>query len=72
MALISAVLTLHKNIFIAGSPEVKEGIKAHHTSFEVDDVDSQVVGHHYLRHKGYINVFGVGRHVLGSQIFDYW
>lgn len=61
-----------QNIFIAGSPEVKEGIKAHHTSFEVDDVDSQVVGHHYLRRKGYINVFGVGRHVLGSQIFDYW
>ncbi|KAJ3460073.1 hypothetical protein MRS44_010940 [Fusarium solani] len=62
----------HHNIFIAGSPELKEGIKAHHTSFEVDDVDSQVVGHHYLRRKGYINVFGVGRHVLGSQIFDYW
>ncbi|KAG5800962.1 hypothetical protein H9Q69_000089 [Fusarium xylarioides] len=62
----------HHNIFIAGSHEIKEGIKAHHINFEVDDVDSQVVGHHYLRRKGYINVFGVGRHVLGSQIFDYW
>lgn len=66
------LLIIGQNIFIAGSPELKEGIKAHHTSFEVDDVDSQVVGHHYLRRKGYINVFGVGRHVLGSQIFDYW
>lgn len=61
-----------QNIFIAGSPEVTNGIKAHHSSFEVDDVDSQVVGHHYLIRKGHINVFGVGRHVLGSQIFDYW
>ncbi|KAM5343943.1 hypothetical protein ACJ41O_012480 [Fusarium nematophilum] len=62
----------HHNLFIAGSPELKEGIKAHHSSFEVDDIDSQIVGHHYLIRKGYINVFGVGRHVLGSQIFDYW
>ncbi|KAJ3538188.1 hypothetical protein NM208_g485 [Fusarium decemcellulare] len=62
----------HHNIFIAGSPGHDEGIKAHHSSFEVDDVDSQVVGHHYMIRKGYISVFGVGRHVLGSQIFDYW
>ena len=72
LLLMYGLLIIRQNIFIAGSPELKEGIKAHHTSFEVDDVDSQVVGHHYLRRKGYINVFGVGRHVLGSQIFDYW
>ncbi|KAH7008880.1 Glyoxalase/Bleomycin resistance protein/Dihydroxybiphenyl dioxygenase [Ilyonectria destructans] len=60
------------NIFIAGSLEQKDGIKAHHTSFEVDDIDSQIVGHHHLIRKGHISVFGVGRHVLGSQIFDYW
>lgn len=65
------ILTETKNIFIAGGP-IGEGIKAHHSSFEVDDMDSQLVGHHHLHKQGWINVFGVGRHVLGSQIFDYW
>ncbi|KAH7024518.1 Glyoxalase/Bleomycin resistance protein/Dihydroxybiphenyl dioxygenase [Microdochium trichocladiopsis] len=44
----------------------------HHTSFEVSDVDTQLVGHEYLASKGWHSVWGVGRHVLGSQIFDYW
>ena len=35
-------------------------------------MDSHVVGHHHMRRKGYVSVFGIGRHVLGSQIFDYW
>ncbi|OAL24463.1 hypothetical protein AYO20_10689 [Fonsecaea nubica] len=61
----------HHNIFIAGGP-IGDGIKAHHSSFEVDDMDSQLVGHHHLQKQGWINVFGLGRHVLGSQIFDYW
>lgn len=26
----------------------------------------------YLEKKGYQSVWGVGRHILGSQIFDYW
>ncbi|KAK2685457.1 hypothetical protein QWA68_015692 [Fusarium oxysporum] len=44
----------------------------HHASFETHDFDTQVLGHDWLRHKGYKNCWGVGRHVLGSQIFDYW
>jgi hypothetical protein len=44
----------------------------HHSSFEVHDFDSQLLGHDWLRHKGYENCWGVGRHVMGSQIFDYW
>lgn len=51
---------------------MEDGIKAHHSSFEVDDMDSQLVGHHHLQKQGWISVFGLGRHVLGSQIFDYW
>lgn len=43
-----------------------------HLSFEVQDVDDVMVGHEYLRAKGYRHVWGVGRHVLGSQIYDYW
>mgnify|MGYP001090142859 CR=1 FL=1 len=44
----------------------------HHSSFETHDFDTQLLGHHWLRHKGYKNCWGVGRHILGSQIFDYW
>lgn len=44
----------------------------HHSSFEVFDFDTQVLGHDWLIKKGYENCWGVGRHVLGSQIFDYW
>ncbi|KIM95298.1 hypothetical protein OIDMADRAFT_45226 [Oidiodendron maius Zn] len=44
----------------------------HHASFEVHDFDTQLLGHHWLAKKNYKSVWGVGRHVLGSQIFDYW
>lgn len=30
------------------------------------------MGHRYLAKKGWKSVWGVGRHILGSQIFDYW
>ncbi|KAF5537578.1 metapyrocatechase 2 [Fusarium mexicanum] len=52
-------------------PHVKK-IYCHHTSFEVADFDTQLLGHEYLAIKGWKSVWGVGRHVLGSQIFDYW
>jgi len=44
----------------------------HHSSFEVHDVDIQMLGHTWLTEKKYENCWGVGRHVMGSQIFDYW
>jgi hypothetical protein len=44
----------------------------HHSSFEVHDFDIQLLGHNWLVQKGYENCWGVGRHVMGSQIFDYW
>jgi hypothetical protein len=44
----------------------------HHCSFEVHDFDTQKLGHQWLAQKGYKSVWGVGRHILGSQIFDYW
>jgi hypothetical protein len=44
----------------------------HHCSFEVHDFDTQALGHQWLAGKGYTSVWGVGRHILGSQIFDYW
>lgn len=43
-----------------------------HSAFEVHDFDVQQLAHNYLDSKGYKLSWGVGRHVLGSQIFDYW
>jgi hypothetical protein len=32
-----------------------------------------MLGHEHLREAGkYQHVWGIGRHVLGSQIYDYW
>ncbi|KAK7222840.1 hypothetical protein V2G26_010843 [Clonostachys chloroleuca] len=60
----------HHNFFISAG-DSKDCI-AHHASFEVDDFDSELKGHNYLEKRGWQLVWGVGRHLLGSQIFDYW
>jgi catechol 2,3-dioxygenase-like lactoylglutathione lyase family enzyme len=44
-----------------------------HLSFEVQSFDDLMAGHEHLLEAGkYRHVWGVGRHLLGSQIFDYW
>lgn len=43
-----------------------------HVAFEVEDVDALMTGHDHLAGGGYDHHAGVGRHILGSQIFDYW
>jgi catechol 2,3-dioxygenase-like lactoylglutathione lyase family enzyme len=44
-----------------------------HLSFEVQSIDDVMLGHEHLRGRGkYKHVWGIGRHVLGSQVFDYW
>ena len=44
----------------------------HHSSFEVTDIDSVFTGHEYLAQQGHNLDAGVGRHLLGSLVFDYW
>ncbi|KAK4171010.1 hypothetical protein QBC36DRAFT_340780 [Triangularia setosa] len=44
----------------------------HHSSFKTHDFDAQVLGYDWLRHNGYTNCWDVRRHVIDSQIFDYW
>ena len=58
----------HHVFFAIAGP--KHGLN--HLSFEVQDFDDLMVGHEYLEEHGYEHVWGIGRHVLGSQIFDYW
>jgi catechol 2,3-dioxygenase-like lactoylglutathione lyase family enzyme len=44
-----------------------------HLSFEVQDIDDVCMGHDYLDQFGkYEHMWGIGRHVLGSQVYDYW
>lgn len=43
-----------------------------HAAFEVEDVDALMSGHDHLVKAGFEHHAGVGRHLLGSQIFDYW
>ncbi len=44
-----------------------------HISFEVQDLDDVMTGHEHLKAaKKYQHSWGIGRHFLGSQIFDYW
>lgn len=47
-------------------------VGVHHCSFEVEDLDAVMTAHDYLMAKGWKLDCGVGRHRLGSQIFDYW
>lgn len=43
-----------------------------HSAYQVSDLESLAVGGQYLADRGYRRAWGVGRHILGSQIFDYW
>jgi len=43
-----------------------------HLSWEVWDMDDLHAGREHLAARGRAHEWGVGRHLLGSQIFDYW
>ncbi|KAL3460087.1 Glyoxalase/Bleomycin resistance protein/Dihydroxybiphenyl dioxygenase [Aspergillus heterothallicus] len=59
----------HHSFFLSANPKRAH---VHHSSYEVHDFDAQQLGHQWLTEKGYRPAWGIGRHVLGSQIFDYW
>jgi catechol-2,3-dioxygenase len=43
-----------------------------HAAFEVADFDDLMRGHSHLLAAHRTHQWGIGRHVLGSQIYDYW
>ncbi|MGA4637641.1 VOC family protein [Pseudomonas solani] len=43
-----------------------------HSAFEVVDADAVGMGQRVLHERGWTHAWGIGRHILGSQIFDYW
>lgn len=43
-----------------------------HSAYQVCDIDAIGAGSRYLTERGYRHSWGIGRHIQGSQIFDYW
>lgn len=44
----------------------------HHVSYQVEGVDDIFVGFDHMTRQSHDHVRGIGRHALGSQIFNYW
>jgi catechol 2,3-dioxygenase-like lactoylglutathione lyase family enzyme len=59
----------HHTLFLIQSPK---GPGFNHAAFEVADLDDLMLGHQKLKDAGRHAEWGVGRHLLGSQVFDYW
>lgn len=59
----------HHTIFLAQLPG-KLGLL--HAAFEVESLDDLMCGHEWLKAREREAAWGVGRHIMGSQIFDYW
>ena len=61
--------TDHHTLFLLQSPDAPAFM---HAAFEVANVDDLMLGHAHLKAAGRKAAWGVGRHILGSQVFDYW
>ncbi|MDB5429989.1 MAG: glyoxalase [Caulobacter sp.] len=61
--------TDHHTLFLIQHPNGPGFI---HAAFEVADLDDLMAGHDQLKSAGATPEWGVGRHLLGSQVFDYW
>lgn len=59
----------HHTLFLAQLPG-PPGLL--HAAFEVANLDDLMLGHQHLKAAGRKAAWGVGRHIMGSQIFDYW
>lgn len=60
--------TDHHTLAIALGP----GNRYVHSAYQVCDLDALAAGGEYLKGHGYQRSWGIGRHIQGSQIFDYW
>jgi len=58
----------HHTVVLVGGIEEKY----EHSAYEVIDLDALGQGQQVLRAHGYRHMWGIGRHLLGSQLFDYW
>lgn len=58
----------HHSLLVIETGEARLG----HCAWEVADVDDLMAGHDHLLADDRQHYWGVGRHVLGGQVFDYW
>ena len=58
----------HHTLFLIGIGRAR----FNHAAFEVADFDDLMSGHTHLKANNRTPQWGIGRHVLGSQIYDYW
>ena len=61
--------TDHHTLFLL---QALENPGFNHAAFEVLDINDVMRGHEHLKAQGRDASWGIGRHILGSQIFDYW
>lgn len=59
----------HHTLFLAQLPGA---LGLLHAAFEVAHLDDLMLGHQHLKDRKRDAAWGVGRHVMGSQVFDYW
>ncbi len=62
--------TDHHSVLIGRAPDGIPGLN--HMSWEVSDLDDMWIGQERLLDAEHDHTWGIGRHTLGSQIFDYW
>jgi catechol 2,3-dioxygenase-like lactoylglutathione lyase family enzyme len=60
--------TDHHTLAVSSDPQKT----IHHCSFWVQDLDSLANSHFWMKQQGMRHEHGIGRHYLGSQVFDYW
>ena len=58
----------HHTLFLLGVGRSR----FNHAAFEVADFDDLMRGHSHLAAAKRTHQWGIGRHILGSQIYDYW
>lgn len=58
----------HHSLFLGQSSKSD----VHHISFEAQDYEAQFRAHRWLQSQGWEPNWGVGRHPLGSHVFDVW
>jgi catechol 2,3-dioxygenase-like lactoylglutathione lyase family enzyme len=67
---LGGTFTDHHTLALISSPD---GVaRFDHSAFEVIDLDDLVQGGDYLKSCGHNHSWGIGRHIQGSQLFDYW
>jgi catechol 2,3-dioxygenase-like lactoylglutathione lyase family enzyme len=62
--------TDHHTVALISSPDGSN--RFDHTAYEVLDLDDLMQGQAHLKARNYEHAWGVGRHIQGSQLFDYW